>query len=111
MEHHASTLLRVQIIEIATRTEHLLRECEHKDEFSPCQRCGDAAPTASMAAHRASPICKPSAGGSGQRCPLCGEDVSSGSGGGGKDGWVRHLLEEGCPRNPRTNGTGVPARP
>jgi centrosomal protein CEP104 len=88
-----------QVIEIATLPEHLLDECEHKDEFEPCPKCTDAVPAADLKRHMASPECKPMPDPAKyNRCPLCRRNIPP-----NKEGWLQHLLDEGCPANPRTN--------
>ncbi len=84
-----------QIIEIATLTEHLLSECEHRSSFKRCPRCKDAVPAAEHAAHVAARACAPVASAE-STCPLCKADV-----GGDDDGWLVHLVDDGCPANPR----------
>lgn len=88
-----------QVIEIATLQEHMLDECEHKGDYEPCPTCGDAVPAADLEAHVAANTCKPMPDPSvSQRCPLCKGDI-----GPDKDGWLQHLLDQGCPANNRSS--------
>lgn len=86
-----------QIIEIATLAEHLLDECEHKAEYEPCPNCGDAVPAAELDTHLRARRCKPLPDPDvANRCALCSSDI-----GPDKAGWIQHLIDDGCPKNPR----------
>lgn len=88
-----------QVIEIASSPEHLLTECEHRGAFTACAVCGDAVPSASLPAHRASSVCRPlPPPEAGSRCPLCRADLPPGT-----DAWMAHQLAgAGCAANPRS---------
>lgn len=93
-----------QVVEIATLSEHLLDECEHKEDYEACGTCGDAVLRAQLPAHEKAGKCKaqpdPAVA---NRCPLCHKDI-----GPEKEGWLQHLLDQGCSANPRTNkGAGA----
>ncbi|MEQ2259004.1 hypothetical protein XENORESO_005375 [Xenotaenia resolanae] len=40
-----------QVVEIASLTEHLLRECENRSKFSQCPRCSEAVLTEVLTCH------------------------------------------------------------
>ncbi|KAG2520679.1 hypothetical protein BBO99_00001698 [Phytophthora kernoviae] len=87
-----------QVIEISTLNEHLLTECEMQQNHRECPRCGEAITAKFFERHVSLNDCPPRAPPNrANRCPLCHDDISS-----GKRGWRRHLLEEGCPNNPRS---------
>ena len=87
-----------QIVEIAALSEHLLTECEHRAEFEQCAVCGEAVRPADLEAHHASQWCRPPLDADvASRCPLCHDDIPP-----GREGFLRHLIDEGCPANPRT---------
>ncbi|RLN72596.1 hypothetical protein BBJ28_00014766, partial [Nothophytophthora sp. Chile5] len=87
-----------QVIEITTLNEHLLTECEMQQNHCECSRCGEAITAKFFDRHVALNDCPPRAPPNrASRCPLCHDDI-----GPGKKGWRRHLLEEGCPNNPRS---------
>ncbi|CAL8106994.1 unnamed protein product [Calicophoron daubneyi] len=98
-----------QVVEIASVTEHLLKECEAipAGRYVLCSRCSEAIPAAEMRTHP----CIPAAPGR-LRCPLCHTnlptpDPGSVAPGGPEDIWKSHLLGIGppnipvCPNNPR----------
>lgn len=91
-----------QVIEIATYPEHLLDECDYKEEYQPCNTCGQAILSEEMEQHVVSDQCVPHPPNEDtNRCPLCLTDIEP-----GKEGWLVHLLDApGCPKNPRTNGS------
>ncbi|ETI46132.1 hypothetical protein F441_09406 [Phytophthora nicotianae CJ01A1] len=87
-----------QVIEISTLNEHLLTECEMQQNHRECPRCGEAITAKFYERHVSLDDCPPRAPlNRASRCPLCHDDISP-----GKKGWRRHLLEEGCPNNPRS---------
>jgi centrosomal protein CEP104 len=83
-----------QVVEIPTLREHLLEECEFRDQFRPCPKCGDALHSKEFNTHVAS--CKSARPSRAPKCALCHAEVGQ-----DRDGWLRHLLEDGCPSNPR----------
>lgn len=85
-----------QIIEIATLTEHLLSECEFRSKFRQCPRCKDAIAAAEYEAHVSGKTCKPVPSAD-SICPLCRADVGE-----DEEAWLVHLVDDGCPANPRT---------
>lgn len=88
-----------QVIEIATLNDHLLLECERKNNHRECPRCGEAITCKFFEKHVSMEDCLPRPHPKqANRCPLCHEDITPS----GKKGWKRHLLEEMCPQNPRT---------
>ena len=94
-----------QVIEVATLAEHLLDECEHKADYEPCATCGDALLGKDLEAHMAAQACHPLPDpAAGQRCSLCHGDIEP-----GREGWLHHLLESGCPSNPRGKGGAAAA--
>jgi centrosomal protein CEP104 len=84
-----------QVVEICTLREHLLDECDMREHFQPCPKCGDALQEREVAAHIAS--CTATRPSRNPKCALCHAEISD-----SKDGWAQHLLDEGCPANPRT---------
>ncbi|OQR82026.1 hypothetical protein THRCLA_11199 [Thraustotheca clavata] len=88
-----------QVIEISTLNEHLLVECELKQNHKECPRCHEAITVKYFEQHRSQNDCDPiPAPNKGSRCPLCHEDIPP-----RKRGWKSHLLHDKCPQNPRTN--------
>ena len=88
-----------QILDIQTLNEHLLTECELKQEFASCLNCGEAfhhseLDTRQTCGSNCVTMKKPNFAG---RCPLCHCDI-----GPGDEGFKDHLLFDlGCPQNPR----------
>ncbi|CAI5731822.1 unnamed protein product [Hyaloperonospora brassicae] len=85
-----------QVIEISTLTDHLLVECEMRQNHRKCPRCGEAITLKFFERHVSLNDC-PLRAQFGNRCPLCHEDTAP-----GENGWRCHLLDEGCPQNPRS---------
>ncbi|KDO27607.1 hypothetical protein SPRG_06875 [Saprolegnia parasitica CBS 223.65] len=87
-----------QVIEISTLNEHLLVECELKQNHKECPRCHEAITLKYFNQHVQENDCVPMPDpNDGNRCPLCHDDI-----GPRKRGWKTHLLHERCPQNPRT---------
>ena len=87
-----------QVIEICDLNEHLLEECAHKTECKQCPRCQEAIAVAFFEVHTARQKCVPATD-STVRCPLCHVDIGDASD--KTDPWRKHLLIDGCPKNPR----------
>ncbi|XP_070615112.1 centrosomal protein of 104 kDa isoform X2 [Erythrolamprus reginae] len=87
-----------QVVEIASLTEHLLTECEKKDNFAKCSRCCEALPKDELARHVKSRSCNPAKPEKvANRCPLCHENFTP-----GEEAWKVHLMgKDGCRVNPR----------
>ncbi len=60
-----------QVVEIAGLTEHLLTECESKDQFRKCPRCSEAIPKAEYDQHVADSTCPRKYTSSTQGGPCC----------------------------------------
>ncbi|CEL99170.1 unnamed protein product [Vitrella brassicaformis CCMP3155] len=92
-----------QVVEIATLRDHRLFECEAKNiiDWQECTRCGLAIASAEMEAHQNNEEeCRPLVEGC-LRCPLCFRDIPV-EGTSVSFAWQDHLLQEGCPANPRS---------
>uniref|UniRef100_A0A8C5Q8W8 Centrosomal protein 104 n=1 Tax=Leptobrachium leishanense TaxID=445787 RepID=A0A8C5Q8W8_9ANUR len=87
-----------QVIEIACFTDHLLNECDAKDQFGKCQRCCEAIPKEVFLEHVKAKTCNPNKGEkAANRCPLCHENFTP-----GEESWKYHLMgKDGCKMNPR----------
>ncbi|XP_066463391.1 centrosomal protein of 104 kDa isoform X2 [Eleutherodactylus coqui] len=87
-----------QVVEIASLTDHLLTECDHKDMFGKCQRCTEAISKDHLLEHVKTKTCNPAKGEKvANRCPLCHENFTA-----GEEAWKSHLMgKEGCKMNPR----------
>ena len=86
-----------QVIEIETYNQHLQKECDKASEFKQCDRCKESIHETIYEKHTADKKCliaKPPK--AANRCPLCHQDIKA-----GESGWKKHLIEEGCPSNPR----------
>jgi hypothetical protein len=46
-----------QVVEIATYTDHLLNECEAKNNYSKCNRCTEAIPKSEYDSHVSEKSC------------------------------------------------------
>jgi hypothetical protein len=46
-----SILSWLQVVEISSLTEHLLTECDKRDEFGKCHRCSEAVPMEELPRH------------------------------------------------------------
>jgi centrosomal protein CEP104 len=88
-----------QVIEVALLNEHLLKECENKDNHRQCLRCNEAIAAQFFEQHSQRASCLPAKPVSkANRCPLCHKDCKA-----GVQGWKQHILAgQGCPKNPRT---------
>jgi centrosomal protein CEP104 len=84
-----------QVIEIPTLDEHLLEECEVANKYVKCKACKAPVVKESLEDHQASAACAPLGKGN-NRCPLCSRAIGK-----GEEGWKVHLLDDGCPQNPR----------
>ncbi|XP_054993749.1 centrosomal protein of 104 kDa [Sorex araneus] len=87
-----------QVVEIASLTEHLLTECDKKDEFGKCYRCGEAILKQDLPGHIKTKECEPAKPEKlASRCPLCHENFTP-----GEEAWRAHLMGPGgCTRNLR----------
>lgn len=87
-----------QVVEIASLTDHLLTECDHKDLFGKCQRCTEAISKDHLLEHVKAKTCNPAKGEkNGNRCPLCHDNFTP-----GEEAWKSHLMgKDGCKMNPR----------
>ncbi|XP_051895593.1 centrosomal protein of 104 kDa isoform X3 [Pristis pectinata] len=110
-----------QVVEIASLTEHRLTECDKKDSFGKCPRCGEAIAREDLQEHLKVKNCnaaKPEK--IANHCPLCHENFQP-----GEEPWKLHLMgRDGCKMNPRRMqtlqrtqqlqakpGTTAPSRP
>jgi centrosomal protein CEP104 len=84
-----------QIVEIAGLPEHLLEECEHRQNFVPCDTTGLAIRKEDFAAWQESTACTPPPENS-MYCPLCLTAIVDSD-----DMWRQHLLYA-CKRNNRS---------
>ncbi|XP_078414365.1 centrosomal protein of 104 kDa isoform X2 [Cetorhinus maximus] len=91
-----------QVVEIATLTEHRLTECDKKDSFGKCHRCGEAVAKEDLQEHVKMKSCnaaKPEK--VANHCPLCHENFQP-----GEEAWKVHLMgRDGCKMNPRRTQT------
>ncbi|KAM7100305.1 centrosomal protein of 104 kDa isoform 1-T1 [Molossus nigricans] len=87
-----------QVVEICSLTEHLLTECDKKDEFGKCRRCGEAVLKEELPVHLETRVCAPAKPEKlASRCPLCHEDFAP-----GEEAWKAHLMgPAGCAMNLR----------
>lgn len=51
------TCLSLQVVEIASLTDHLLTECDKRDGFGRCCRCSEAVPKEELSRHVVSKDC------------------------------------------------------
>ncbi|NXI28922.1 CE104 protein, partial [Sterrhoptilus dennistouni] len=87
-----------QMLEIASLTEHLLTDCDKRDNFGKCPRCREAVPREELPRHIKSKICHPAKPENvANHCPLCHENFPP-----GEEAWKSHLMDrDGCKMNQR----------
>ncbi|XP_051027277.1 centrosomal protein of 104 kDa [Acomys russatus] len=87
-----------QVVEISSLTEHLLTECDRRDEFGKCHRCSEAVPKEELPRHIKTRECNPAKSEKvANRCPLCHENFAP-----GEEAWKVHLMgPNGCTMNLR----------
>ncbi|KAK1801111.1 hypothetical protein P4O66_022819, partial [Electrophorus voltai] len=91
-----------QVVEIASLTEHLISECEHRANFTQCPCCSEAIIRDELTAHIQSTGCNPLPASVSNRicnhCPLCHENFPP-----GEEAWKSHLMDSrvGCKQNTR----------
>ncbi|XP_063001151.1 centrosomal protein of 104 kDa [Elgaria multicarinata webbii] len=87
-----------QVVEIASVTEHLLTECDKKDNFGKCPRCCEALPKDELPRHVKGKACNPAKPEKvANHCPLCHENFTP-----GEEAWKVHLMgKDGCRMNLR----------
>lgn len=74
-----AALSRVQVVEVASLTEHLLTECDRKDGFAQCHRCSEAVAKDALPSHVKTKGCSPAKPEKlANRCPLCHENFAPG---------------------------------
>lgn len=85
------------VIQISAYTDHLLSSCtgsRHKQ----CARCKEAISREEYDNHVQMMTCPPARKPEdANRCPLCSADIPPGN-----QGWVEHVMTDGCPNNERT---------
>ncbi|CAI2384678.1 unnamed protein product [Moneuplotes crassus] len=84
-----------QVIEIGDFNNHLLNECEKKDEFYQCTRCKQAVFKKGLEQHEEEGCNLPKK--NAIRCPLCKIDCEPA----GELGLLTHIMQKGCKNNPR----------
>ncbi|NXL21105.1 CE104 protein, partial [Setophaga kirtlandii] len=87
-----------QMLEICSLTEHLLTDCDKRDNFGRCPRCREAVPRDELPRHIKSRICNPAKPENvANHCPLCHENFPP-----GEEAWRPHLMSrDGCKMNQR----------
>lgn len=87
-----------QVVEICSLTEHLLTECDKRDGFGKCHRCGEAVAKEELPRHIKTKECNPAKSEKvANRCPLCHENFAP-----GEEAWKVHLMgPSGCTMNQR----------
>ncbi|XP_033012471.1 centrosomal protein of 104 kDa [Lacerta agilis] len=87
-----------QVVEIASLTEHLLTECDKKDNFDKCPRCCEALLKDELPRHVKGKACNPAKPEKvANHCPLCHENFTP-----GEEAWKVHLMgKDGCRMNLR----------
>ncbi|XP_069893277.1 centrosomal protein of 104 kDa isoform X1 [Dipodomys merriami] len=87
-----------QVVEISSLTEHLLTECDKREEFGKCHRCSEAVPKEELPRHIKAKECNPAKSEKlANRCPLCHENFTP-----GEEAWKAHLMSPaGCTMNLR----------
>lgn len=87
------------MIEVAVQTDHLLQECNYRNNFKKCPRCTEAINTTipqENELHFKTKQCVP-ADKKGNRCPLCHTNI-----GASEEVWKEHLMSsDGCSKNTR----------
>ncbi|XP_047227490.1 centrosomal protein of 104 kDa isoform X4 [Girardinichthys multiradiatus] len=95
-----------QVVEIASLTEHLLRECENRSKFSQCPRCSEAVLTEVLTCHVQGSNCNRK-GSVSNHCPLCHSNFPP-----GEEAWKAHLMgREGCKQNSRRTAVSQRTQP
>ena len=75
-----------------------MNECNSKKDFKICTRCKEPITSNLYEKHVNDKSCIPGKNPNiANRCPLCHKDITPS----GEEGWNIHLLQEGCPNNPR----------
>lgn len=86
-----------QVIEVPTLNDHILDECEKTGTHAECPQCKEPIPNEDFALHKKAKKCIPAKPAhKNNRCPLCHSDIPA-----GEEGWKLHLIDKGCPKNPR----------
>ncbi len=85
-------------MEISNLNNHLITQCAKKEKFAACFKCKEAILKKDYEKHIRDNSC-PSGKNNNyyNRCPMCHSDHTPS----GVLGWQMHLLEDGCPLNPR----------
>lgn len=79
---------------MAMLTEHLLMECERRDNYTQCSQCSEAVKISDIKHHVSS--CRGTVEGM-NRCPLCHEDLED-----EENCWKKHLMgDKHCLKNTR----------
>lgn len=83
-----------QVVEVSMLTEHLLMECENRDNYSQCSQCSEAINESERKQHRSE--CRIILEGC-NRCPLCHDNLED-----EEICWKKHLMgEKPCIKNTR----------
>ena len=90
-----------QIQQISELHKHFLEECSYKKQFVKCDRCKEPVLIKDKDKHDKEMQCNQyKSENVANRCPLCHQDITPP----GEQGWNIHLLQQTCPRNPRSQG-------
>ena len=81
------------VVEIRKLDHHLVNQCEKKGGYKMCKNCKGAFKIKAGAFDKHVKTCQGTATGS--KCPWCHGEIK------GEKGWKVHLVDKGCPKNPR----------
>jgi hypothetical protein len=89
------------VVEIATLNDHLINECDLRNQFKYCAKCKTAVNAAEFEQHKTTPECRTLEDKKNLRCPLCNVDFAYIKGQEDK-AWKKHLMQD-CESNPRAS--------
>nr|CAB3229838.1 centrosomal protein of 104 kDa [Phallusia mammillata] len=88
-----------QVVEISGYNEHLITECDRKNDFGKCPRCTESILNQDLQKHIADKKCTATTEGQQEHCPLCHHNIVP-----GEESWKAHLMgskRDACADNSR----------
>lgn len=87
-----------QVVEVAALTDHILMDCEHRENYTQCAQCTEPVRLDELQEHE---LCCTEIAEGCNRCPLCHENLED-----EEFVWKKHLMgERPCTKNARIKTT------